>query len=129
MRLPTLPARVSAYLRRAVVVTVVAGLGVAAWWWAMPVWFMVKTHPYFRVDTVRMRGVGPLLSESAIRTWLGIDERTTIWELPPMAVRERLESHPLIAQAAVRREFPNFFSISIRERHPEAIAVLDQCYY
>jgi cell division protein FtsQ len=89
----------------------------------------VRTHEYFRVSAMRMRGVGPLLSEDAIRAWLDIDDQTTIWEMRPVAVRMRLEEHPLIARAAVKREFPNYISISIRERRPEAIAVLDQCYY
>ena len=101
----------------------------ATLWWGPRLWTGIRTHEYFRTTSIRMRGVGPLLSEEAIRAWLGIDARTTIWELPPVTARMRLETHPLIARAAVRREFPNHVAISIRERRPDAIAVLDQCYY
>lgn len=129
MRLPSIPAHVLQIVRRVCALALLIGVSLAAWQFGPPLWSRARTHEYFRVSTLRMRGVGPLLSETAIRTWLGIDARTTIWELQPAAVRARLEAHPLIAQAAVRREFPDHFSISIRERRPEAIAVLDQCYY
>lgn len=129
LRWPKLSATVRQRGRRAALVAVtLAAVGGAAWC-GPSAWRQARTHEYFRVRAMPMRGVGPLLSQDAIRAWLGVDARTTIWEMPPVAVRARLESHPLIARAAVRREFPNFVSISIRERRPEAIAVLDQCYY
>lgn len=129
MRRPVISATVVRHARRAALAVLgVAAVGAAAWC-APQAWTLARTHEYFRTRSVVMRGVGPLLSEDALRTWLGIDERTTIWELQPVRVRTRLESHPLIARAAVRREFPNHVAISIRERRPEAIAVLDQCYY
>jgi cell division protein FtsQ len=44
-------------------------------------------------------------------------------------VRARLEAHPWIAHATVRREFPGRLEVVVRERRPEAIAVLDDLYY
>lgn len=129
MRWPSVPASVVAHLRRVVLLVLAIAIVGSAGWYGPTGWRLFRTHEYFRVSTLRMRGVGPLLSENAVREWVGINDHTTIWDMRPVAVRARLEEHPLIARAAVRREFPNYVSISIRERRPEAIAVLDQVYY
>jgi cell division septal protein FtsQ len=129
MRWPVISAAVVRHLRRATLAVLALGLLAVVAWGGPQAWSHVRSHDYFRVSLLRVRGAGPLLTEDAIRTWLRIDAHTTIWDVQPVAVRARLESHPLISRAVVRREFPNFVSISIRERRPEAIAVLDQCYY
>jgi cell division septal protein FtsQ len=104
-------------------------LPVVLWAVTQPLWNAVRHHPYFTARHVSVRGAGPLLSEQAVLSWLGIDERTSLWELSPAAVRARLEAHPLVARAVARRELPDRLSISLREYRPEAIAVLDRCYY
>jgi len=114
---------------RAALGALLAALPAVLWAVGQPLWGTVREHPYFRASEITIRGAGPLLSEQMVLTWLGVDERTTVWQLSPLEVRARLEAHPLVARAAVRREFPNRVSISLRERRPEAIAVLDRCYY
>jgi cell division septal protein FtsQ len=104
-------------------------LALAIWSVHQPVWAALRTHPYFAVKDLRIEGAGPLLSQEEILAWVGIDERAAIWDLPPVRVQRRLEAHPLIAEAAIYREFPDRFEIEIRERRPEAIAALDQLYY
>jgi cell division septal protein FtsQ len=129
MRRLAVPTQMLPHARRAAGTVLLVAAVAAAGWFGGSVWSRIRTHPYFRASQLHIRGVGPLLSQSAIRTWLDIDDRTTVWELEPLGVRARLEAHPLIAKAVVRREFPDRFSITIRERHPEAIAMLDRCYY
>lgn len=104
-------------------------LPVLLWFALQPLWSAARRHPYFAARHVTVLGAGPLLSEQAVLSWLGIDERTTLWDLNPAAVRSRLEAHPLVARASVRRELPDRLSIRLREHRPEAIAVLDRCYY
>lgn len=104
-------------------------MGLALWSVHQPVRAALRTNPYFAVKELRIRGAGPLLSHDEIFTWLGIDEHVAIWDLPPVRVKRRLEAHPLVAEVAVHREFPDRFEIEVRERRPTAIAVLDQLYY
>ncbi len=52
-----------------------------------------------------------------------------MWEASPGRVRARLEAHPFIATAAVRRIFPGRLEIVVHERQPQAIAVLGDLFY
>lgn len=105
------------------------GLAVAVWLLHEPVWAAIRAHPYFAARDVIVRGAGPLLAPEDLLAWLGVDERTSVLDLSPRRVRARLEAHPLIDRATVRRDFPSHLEIEIREREPAAIAVLDGLYY
>lgn len=89
----------------------------------------LRGHPYFALNQVVVTGCGPALTPSDVRAWLGFTSRSTLWDAAPAAVRARLEAHPFIARAAVRREFPGRLDVVVRERRPQAIAVLDDLYY
>ncbi len=107
-------------------------LGGTAWMVHQPRWSdwsALRAHPYFAVRSVAVRGAGPLLGERAILDWLGLHDGANVWDASPVAVRERLEEHPMIAHAEVRRELPGRYEITVRERRPEAIVVLDGLYY
>lgn len=101
----------------------------AGWTLHQPVWAALRTHPYFAVTHLAIRGTGPLLSKNEILAWIGADESVRIWDLSPPHVRARLEMHPLIAHASVRREFPNSFEVEVREQRPRGIVLLDRLYY
>lgn len=102
----------------------------AVWSYHEPVWAALRTHPYFAITHFAVRGIGPLLTKQDLFGWLGVSEQNArIWDVPPRRVRARLELHPLIARASVRREFPNSFEIEVRERRPHAIVLLDRLYY
>ncbi len=110
--------------------TVAALVAAAALWIAgRPLAAAMLRHPYFAIDQVIVRGAGPALSADEVRAWLGLAPGTTLWGAAPASLRARLEEHPFIAQAAVRREFPGRLEIVVRERQPCAIAVLDDLYY
>lgn len=114
---------------RALTALAVVGVISAGWVLHQPVWAALRTHPYFAIKNVVIRGAGPLLTQEEVLAWLGVQDGTSLWDVTPNRVRGRLEVHPLIARASVRREFPNRFEIEVRERRPEAIAVLDGLYY
>jgi len=105
------------------------GVVLAAWVLYQPVWAALRTHPYFAIKNVVIRGAGPLLTQDEILAWLGVQDGTSLWDVSAARVRMRLELHPLISHAAVRREFPRPVRDRGRERQPEAIAVLDGLYY
>ncbi len=106
-----------------------AVLAMALWMFGEPGWGALRHHPYFAIDELVISGHGPSLTEDAIRDWLGVRDGSSLWEASPARLRERLEAHPRIAWAAVRREFPGRFEIKVREHRPQAIAVLDELYY
>lgn len=104
--------------------------GVAVVWTLHgPVWAAIRTHPYFAARDVIVRGAGPLLTSEDVLAWLGVDETTSVLDLAPNRVRARLQAHPLVERASVRRDFPSHLEIEIRERRPAAIAALDGLHY
>ncbi len=90
---------------------------------------VVQEHPYFQVEHIVVRGTGSLVSESALREWLGVREGDSLWKASPEVVEARLEAHPMLRAAVVRRVFPSTLDIRVRERRPAAITVLDDLYY
>lgn len=120
---------VARWWRVGVALSAVLGVTAAGWMARGPIGERVRRHPYFVVEQVSINGVGPALTPEDITAWLGFDAHTTVWEASPGRVRARLEAHSYIASAAVRRIFPNRLEIAVREREPQAIAVLDDLYY
>jgi len=90
---------------------------------------MLRRHPYFALNQVTITGCGPALTPADVRAWLGFTPQTTLWDASPETVRARLEAHPFISGAVVKREFPGRLDVVVRERRPQAIAVLDDLYY
>jgi len=105
------------------------GLAVVGWTERQPVMERLRHHPYFVINHVAIHGVGPALTPDDVSAWLGLTDTTTVWEATPAAVRERLEAHPFISAAAVKRIFPGRLEIVVHERQPQAIAVLGDLFY
>jgi hypothetical protein len=89
----------------------------------------LRDHPYFAIHQLVINGCGPALTPDDVRAWLGLTEDATLWQTEPARVRARVEAHPYVARAAVRREFPGRLEVEVRERRPRAIVVLDGLYY
>ncbi len=85
-------------------------------------------HPYFAVDeivvtpTVRVRS-------GALLAWSGLKPGISIWSVDPAVLAARLERHPWIRRASVRREFPRRVMVEVAERQPAAVVLIDQLYY
>jgi cell division protein FtsQ len=112
----------------------VAGLATAAaalslWVFRHDAWGSVATHPYFTVREISVQGAERYLSEAAVVAWLDIAPGVSVWDVAPSRARARLEAHPFVARAAVRREFPDRLRIEVHERRPEATVLLDRLYY
>jgi cell division protein FtsQ len=110
----------------------IVAVGVAAAMWAGhgPTAEALREHPYFAISQLVISGCGPALTPEDLRDWLGFTGEATLWDASPARVRARLEAHPFIARAVVRRVFPSRLEVVVRERRPQAIAVLgDDLYY
>lgn len=84
--------------------------------------YLFMRSPIFAVDHLRVTGYERLTPEE-IRDLAGIPPGTLIWRVDPAAVARRVERHPRVAGAAVRREWPRGLAIEIRERRPAALVV------
>jgi cell division protein FtsQ len=109
-----------------------AGCGIglaAALWYGLPrLAYLVKTHRYFTLTNILVRG-NRRVTRSDVLQWAGVTEATSAWDAAPDEVRMRLQSHPWVRRAAVQREFPNRLGIGIEERQPVAIVRLGELNY
>jgi len=102
---------------------------IAGTWWAAPrAWRAIHDHPYFAIRQITVRGTSRL-SRAQLLGWAGVHAGSSIWDASPDPVRARLLEHADLADADVRRDFPHRLVISVHERNPLAIAVLDDLYY
>ena len=102
---------------------------IAGTWWAAPrAWRAIHDHPYFAIRQITVRG-NSRLSRAQLLGWAGLHAGSSIWDASPDPVRARLLEHADLADADVRRDFPHRLVISVHERNPLAIAVLDDLYY
>lgn len=88
----------------------------------------IVDHPYFAVAEIVVTPTkqvrpGALLESVDLRPGL------SLWRIDPVELATRLEGHPWIRRATVRREFPRRLVVDVVERKPAAILYLDQLYY
>ncbi len=119
------PSRLASRLLSIAAVLGVASAVVAA---VPPIVAAFRAHPYFAVAEI---AVSPTqrLSRAAVLDWAGLYEGIGIWNVDLDATARRLEEHPWIARAEVRREPPRRLIVTVTERRPAAIVLLDQPYY
>lgn len=85
-------------------------------------------HPYFAVAEIVVAPTAHVRS-GALLQWVGLKPGVGIWSVDPGALAARLERHPWIRRASVRREFPRRLVVQVEEREPAAIVLIDQLYY
>lgn len=88
----------------------------------------IADHPYFTVSEIVVTPTkhvrpGALLESADLRAG------ASLWRLDPERLEDRLEAHPWIRRASVRREFPRRLVVDVAEREPVAILFLEQLYY
>lgn len=123
-------ALVGAGLAAALVATVLAVPRAASWF---------LDHPYFAVESLEIlparRGTHtrlalgqPRLGADEIEAWVGLAPQTSIFRIDPGRLEARLEAHPWIRTASVRRLPPRRVVVAIEEHRPIAIVRLDDYY-
>jgi hypothetical protein len=84
----------------------------------------IRRHPYFAVRDVPVAGAVRLDADT-VRTAAGVVPGMSIWDVDPAAVVARLETHPWIRWARVRRDLPRRVTLDVREHRPVAVLALE----
>lgn len=113
---------------RPALVIAALGAGAAAVQAAPAVLAAFVGHPYFAVNQIVLRGARVIEHESVLRAG-GLRAGMSIWGVRPALVEERVEALAWVRKAAVRRDFPNRVVVSVAEREPFAIAVVEGLQY
>ncbi len=94
-------------------------------WFGVP-WGLhrITAHQYFALTTIEIDG-NRRVDRGEVLQWAGVYEGRSVWGAAPGIVRARLLSHPWIREAQVQREFPNRLTITLQERRPVAIVLVD----
>ena len=83
--------------------------------------------PFFAGKTVRVEGVSRL-GEREIADRAGVKKGASILSVNLALARKRLEAHPWVARASVRREFPGTLVIEVAEHQGAAVVALHRKY-
>ncbi len=86
----------------------------------------LTTSPAFAIERVDIQGLTRIERDELLEA-AGIDVGTNVFARSPEDVQARLLSHPWVASASVTRRLPGHFAITLREREPVALLVLEPC--
>jgi len=86
----------------------------------------LTTSKAFAIDRIDVQGLTRIEREELLDA-AGIDIGTNVFARSPEDVQAQLLRHPWIASASVTRRLPGRFAISVREREPLALLVLEPC--
>jgi cell division protein FtsQ len=86
----------------------------------------LTTAPAFAIDAIELKGLARLEREELLHA-AGINLGMNVFARSPEDIHARLLRHPWIASAVVRRSLPSRISISVREREPIALLVVEAC--
>lgn len=103
--------------RRVYVVALAAVIGAGSPIWAPP---LLQTLPTFRVERVEVVGTRFLAPEE-VASRADVPPDASVWDEPDRWSR-RVEAHPLVERALVRRSGFNTLEISVEEVEPVALA-------
>jgi len=81
---------------------------------------LLTQHDFFKADRILVKG-NQRLSRSEVIGHAQLSQGVNILSVNLNTTRKRLLSHPLIAEARVRREFPSRIQVTIREHQPLAV--------
>lgn len=88
----------------------------------------VLTHPHFTVREVKVLGAARVKGEDIV-VMSGLGPYTGIWSTDPVELGRKVERHPWVKRALVRRELPARLTITVEEWKPGGIVALDRLYY
>ncbi|MDX1646217.1 MAG: FtsQ-type POTRA domain-containing protein [Longimicrobiales bacterium] len=74
----------------------------------------------FEVDDVQVQGAR-FLAEDTVVARLALSGRASVWG-DTEVLRERVEAHPLVQRAEIRRRLPDGLVVAVQERTPVALA-------
>ncbi|MDB4987338.1 MAG: Cell division protein FtsQ [Myxococcaceae bacterium] len=86
----------------------------------------LTTAPAFAIDAIEIKGLSRLSRDELLHA-AGIGLGMNVFARSPDDIHTRLLRHPWILSAEVRRELPSRLQISLRERDPIALLVVESC--
>jgi len=112
-------------LVRIVVVVAIGGFASAAAAYAgvTIVWPAFASHPYFRLQSVKIVCDSREAEPTALASLAGLFDGTTLWQIDPDAGEHALESIPWVRDARIERRFPAAVRLEVRRRKPVATTV------
>lgn|GEM_PF-1294578 len=108
---------------------VALGSGATAWaTWAHVIPF-VAGHEYFRLRSVRVACDNPSVQAGSLAELGGLYDDTSLWQIDPPAVEQRLGELSWVRQASVSRSFPWKVSVDVARRRAVAATVSREKVY
>lgn len=89
---------------------------------AGPLQGFLENSRYFQIRKIEISGCR-VTTPDVLRKYAGISYQMNMLTLDPEAIQQRLQSHPWVSQAQIRRIWPNEIAVSIIEYRPEALVV------
>lgn len=89
-----------------------------------PVSRRVRTHPYFAVREVVVRG-NRRLAPDDVRRIAGVEPGISVWDVDHQRAEAKLHEEPWVRWAQVRRHLPHRVVIRVREERPAAILAME----
>jgi cell division protein FtsQ len=87
-----------------------------------PLLSLYGDYRYFRIHEIEISGCR-MISNDELRRYAGLSYEMNMMTLDPKAIRTRLQSHPWIQTASVKRIWPDGLAVSIKEQRPQALVV------
>lgn len=84
----------------------------------------VLQSPLFDVKTITVDGLNRVTRDEVL-AWTGLDKPANIFELQPDMLEKKLNTHPWILTATVKRHLLSTISIKIEEQEPLAIVTIE----
>lgn len=92
--------------------------------------YFVRKHltsaPAFAIDTIEVKGLTRLDRAELLQT-TGLAVGQNVFAQSPEDIRAKLLGHPWVVGAEVKRTLPSRFALTVREREPAAIMLVDVC--
>lgn len=107
-------------MRRDLRILLVTGVVGAAALWGPALPEALSTMETFRIEDVDVRGTRFLTTDEVVE-WLALADGSSVWTDTKL-LTERLVSHPMVLDAAVRRRLPDGLRVHVVERTPIALA-------
>jgi cell division protein FtsQ len=89
-----------------------------------PMQTMFAHLQYFRIHEIEISGC-VVTNAKGLRKFADISYEMNMLTLDPKAMQERLEGHPWVEQAEIRRIWPDRLAVFVREHRPWALVVQD----
>jgi cell division protein FtsQ len=86
----------------------------------------LTTAPAFAIDAIELKGLARLTRAELLHS-AGIATGMNVFARSPEEIHARLLRHPWILSAEVKRELPSRIRITVRERDPIALLVVEAC--